>query len=522
VYGKFATTLQERQKDKNAPIPDQVGPVIRLLEEIAAESPRLDEGSFKEVKDLLGYLEEHLSRDMRGSREQVAYDLLTELGLFTVNTNLALLRYRPALTFSAHETAAALQIHVPQTLTEYPAGSLRSREDLTNLNCYTIDDESTQDMDDAISLEQTEEGYRLGIHISDVAALIPSGSPLDQAAHRRATSIYLPEQVIPMLPDGISHDRCSLVAGAVRPVTTVLIDVSPHFEIRGTQIVPAIIKVREKLSYDEVDRRLESHDRELEALYNITAAREGERLADGANNVGKRDAYVIIRGPHDLVLHEIDEQGAARTIVSELMILANTVFAQYAKRNGLPFLYRTQEGPDVSLDFLDEIPEGPARDYALRGKLKRSIMSTAPGRHSSLGLDLYTQMTSPIRRYADLLNQRQILSHLLDGKPQYTIDEIERIAFEVEEPLSHANFLSRESKRFWLLRYLEERLKREPITVTATVVRNDMKLPMVELDSLYITVPLRTDSRVALGEQCTVQVKEVSAFRDQVRLEVVR
>jgi exoribonuclease-2 len=222
------------------------------------------------------------------------------------------------------------------------------------------------------------------------------------------------------------------------------------------------------------------------------------------------------------VLHEIDEQGAARTIVSELMILANTVFAQYAKRNGLPLLYRTQEGPDVSLDFLDEIPEGPARDYALRGKLKRSIMSTAPGRHSSLGLDLYTQMTSPIRRYADLLNQRQILSHLLDGKPQYTIDEIERIAFEVEEPLSHANFLSRESKRFWLLRYLEERLKREPITVTATVVRNDMKLPMVELDSLYITVPLRTDSRVALGEQCTVQVKEVSAFRDQVRLEVVR
>jgi exoribonuclease-2 len=202
-----------------------------------------------------------------------------------------------------------------------------------------------------------------------------------------------------------------------------------------------------------------------------------------------------------------------------MMVLANSLMARFALKNKIPVIYRGQEGPDANArQALVGVPDGPAKDFTARTKLKKSIMSFEPSHHSGLGLDAYIQATSPIRRYTDLCHQRQFISFFRRSKPWIDRAEFEPLSLEVELHNNAANLASRETKRYWLLRYLEQRKRGQPIE--GTIVRLDTKSPLVELDEVYLTTFVKTPRPVRLGERLSLKVASVDPLGDYIRVEL--
>ncbi|MCB0334593.1 MAG: RNB domain-containing ribonuclease, partial [Bdellovibrionales bacterium] len=387
----------------------------------------------------------------------------------------------------------------------------------------TIDDVTTRDMDDALSIEHTEGGYRLGIHITDVASCVEVDSPLDREAKSRATSLYFPEGTYHMFPESLSEEKLSLREGEPRRTLSILFEVDKLFEIQSQTIVPSWIEVKRRLSYEEVDHALELEHGDEFLLYQIAMSCEAHRLAHGGMNIPKRDVSIALsnRGQlseTDFTLSELDERGPARSLIGEMMILANHCFAHYAQSHSLPLLFRTQEDPDESKQpDLSVIPAGPAQDYAMRQGLKRSEITTSAARHSTLGLDAYAQVTSPIRRYGDLVNQRQLLSFLRENHASYTDEMLEHSITETSEANQRARLLTRETKRFWLLKYLKKKKGRKE-KIQATVLRDDMKNYLVELEEIYIPAYLKTGTKLQRGDIVELDITAVDPRYDYLKL----
>jgi exoribonuclease-2 len=409
---------------------------------------------------------------------------------------------------------------MPKEISEFPEEERRIRRDFTKKHTFTIDDISTQDMDDALSVERTPEGYELGIHITDVAWAIKPDSALDAVARRRATSLYCADRTVNMLPPQLAEEKISLRQGEVRPCISVVVQLSETFEVRSSEIVPTFIRVAQRYTYDDVDLLLEHEDETLMLLYQISTSCEEERIRKGAVRVHRREVVPFLEADGSIRLLEIDEESPARSLVAEMMVFANSQMAHFAAKHNLPVLFRGQERPDDNArQAMDGVPEGPAKDFTARSKLKKSSVGFQPQYHAGLGLDAYIQATSPIRRYLDLCHQRQLLSFFKHQKPWIDRSDFEPLSNEVEVYLNAANLASRETKRYWLLRYLEQRKRGEPIT--GTVVRLDTKSPLVELDEIYITIFVKTTKPVRMGEKVSLKVSAVDPQGDYVRLEVV-
>lgn len=516
-FEECAHFLKLRCKDKTLPIPPELEFALDVLKNCAADAPGATETMIHDAEDLVSLCEKASHHEAQGHLPDRAFHILYKAGILKKDANLAIIRHKPKMNFNPDVFEQAEKLQVPQTLEGYSDQNVRI--DLTHLHTVTIDDESTRDMDDALSLEETDSGYTLYVHISDVASIIPRGSPLDQEALARATSIYCPEITIPMLPEHLSHHLLSLTAGEVRPAITCIFEVDRNYAITHATIVPSIVKVTQKLSYTEVDAKLEKQtDRFLSDLHCIAATHEGKRLSQGAMPVIKRDAQAAPAAQGEIKLTEIDEQSPARALIGEMMVLSNCVMANFLQVHNVPCLYRSQELPEpISEREMQKIPEGPARDYAERGRLKRSVVDLKPGLHATLGVQAYIQCTSPIRRYLDLVLQRQILAVLRQEASPYSNEELLSLAQAVEEPLAKALAISKETKRTWILRYLEKyylHTKR----IKGTVVRTDTKMPMVELDEVFIIAGARIQNP-KLGHIYTLNVQHVDPRSDYLRLE---
>jgi len=320
-----------------------------------------------------------------------------------------------------------------------------------------------------------------------------------------------------MLPDELSERVLSLTVGTPKPCLSVLLKLSDDFSIISSSIVPSFVHISERYTYDQVDELLEQGDQTLLLLHDIAAASEERRIRKGAIRVQKREVVPIFENGA-VVLQEIHEDSPARLLVSEMMVLANSVMAEFAAHHGIPVLYRGQERPyeDMQGASGEQAPEGPAKDFSARSKLKKSSVSFTPQHHAGLGLDAYIQATSPIRRYMDLCHQRQFISYQRYGKPWITQEQFEAVAAQLEMPLQAAALASRETKRYWLLRYLEQRPRTQPIE--GTVVRTDLKSPLVELDEVYITIPVRMQQKMSLGQRVSLRISAVDPQIDYIRV----
>lgn len=512
--------LAERMKDPLVVIPHDISENLVLIGEVAAGVAHTDPARQKEGKDLVHLCARQLKIADNLTIERQAFEVLVKIGHYTLNTNLSFIRHEIPTHFSHAVLNEAEMLAMPLTVADFPEDERRFREDFTAKHAITIDDISTQDMDDAVTVEQTADGYELGIHITDVSWAIQPGTALDEVARRRATSLYCADRTVNMLPEMLSELKLSLRQGAVRPCLSVVVHLSQNLEIQGSRVVPSFVKVAQRYTYDDVDLLLEHDDPTVGLLYQISAACEEARIRNGAVRVHRREVVPFLEADGSIRLLEIEEESPARSLVAEMMVLANSIMAKFAADNQIPVIFRGQERPDAqATQAAHGVPEGPAKDFTARSKLKKSTMTFEPRHHAGLGLDAYIQGTSPIRRYMDLCHQRQFISFFHRSKPWITRTELEPLANEVEVYLNSAMLASRETRRFWLLRYLEQRPKGKPLE--GTVVRQDTKSPLVELDEIYITVFVKSPRPMKIGQRVTLKVASVDPQGDYVRLEAV-
>ena len=288
----------------------------------------------------------------------------------------------------------------------------RRRRDLRELATFTIDGAETLDYDDALHVERREDGFLVGVHIADVSQVVAPNDVLFREARERATSLYFPENQVPMLPEVIAHNLCSLVRGRPRPALSFLLHLSPEGEILNTKITPSVIEVKRQLTYDQVDQTMET-DPDLSLLNRLCQKLRRRRLDNGALFLPLPDVNISLPAEGGVTVTLAPVDTPARSLVAELMILANSAAANYLACQEAPGLFRSQPPPRkrIATGFND----GVLLVAQQRRFLSRGDLTVSAKAHSGLGLPCYTTVTSPIRRFLDLAMQMQI-SSLLRGK----------------------------------------------------------------------------------------------------------
>ena len=449
-----------------------------------------------------------------------AIDALVSLGVFHRDENLALLRAGVRVEFPPDVLEEA------ERLALSPLGG--DRLDLRGLDIVTIDDVSTLEVDDGLSLETTPRGIRLGIHISDAAHFVALGSLTDDEALLRATSYYLPERSVRMLPKVLSEKAASLVAGEDRPALTFFVELTPHGEILGFEIRESLVRVTRRMTYEDCEdclpiegaaARVESDVAPwLPTLSVIAGTLEQERLAAGATPIRAAEISISFDAAGEPLIELIDPGRPARKLVSEMMILANHLVAAWCRDRGIPAIYRKQGPPtgSVARPPLDRMDPVAANEF--RRTLQRTEVSLEPGPHAGLGVPAYLQSTSPLRRYQDLAVHRIIKASLAGQPLPYTREQVQGIATSTELAGRTARHVETETDHYWVLRFLEKRIGE---TLPAIVLRTEDRRTWIELLDLAHQVPLAPRPDHAKGQRLDVRVRAVKPRRGVLTLEQV-
>lgn len=433
------------------PPPECLPKYLDWLKDVALFGP--ESSRFKEIQTVM----------TRAGIQQrdAALQVLVKAGVWAPHENLALHRNKVPIGFSNDLLEAAQALHETFAVGAWKGSH---RVDLTDLHAVTIDDVHTVETDDAVSVRKVETGWEVGVHIADPAEFVEQGSAIDREALHRGTSIYFPDQKIPMLPPVLGTGICSLEAGQERPALSILVVLDDEGNVLESRIVESIVRVARRLSYDDVDGLLaEEADESLTRLHTLAMALRARRMAAGAVFVPFPSVEVhvdMVAGeePRIEVIRE-ERDSPSQVLVSEFMILGNQAVARYLVANGIPALYRGQPPPSEPVVFGETFT--PLDGFRVRRFLKKSETSLDPVHHSGLGLEAYVQFTSPIRRYLDLVLHRQVKAHLREGRPAYTRQEVEQISFVTSTCSDQADAMERSRKAYWIYRLLEDRVWRE-------------------------------------------------------------
>lgn len=331
---------------------------------------------------------------------------------------------------------------------------LARRRDLRELRMVTIDGEDAKDLDDAVSIERTAQGYRLGVHIADVSHYVKEDSRLDKEAFTRGTSVYLVDKVLPMLPKELSNEICSLNPQVDRLAVTCMMDIDAQGRVRHYDLFKSVININERMTYTHVNNILAENDPELVKRYQDLAADfrlmkelsdilRQERVGRGALDFDFPETKVIVDKTGFPIDIQARGRGVSEMIIEDFMIKANEVVAEHLHWQEAPALYRVHEKPNEEalgklnlvlgvfghkireskvspkafqkiLNRIDGQPEEQLIAMILLRSMKHArYMPQALG-HFGLASKYYCHFTSPIRRYPDLVVHR-VLSSLLDG-----------------------------------------------------------------------------------------------------------
>lgn len=388
------------------------------------------------------------------------------------------------------------------------------RVDFRDLPAITIDDEDTLEVDDAITIRQEGEEYVVGIHIADASAFVDRGDVLDIEASRRASTIYLPAVAVRMLPERISTDLASLRQGVDRPALTVEIRFDSELHRLRHRIVMGSIRVAERLTYDEADRRIRAGDSGLTTLHRIALQLRDQRTARGAITLRRPELKIrVYRGEasDDIRVTRLDPNSESRTLISEMMVLLNSLAADFAAANNIPVIFRTQEAREAFPPEASTLPDALAFDK-LRRTFKRSRLSLTPGLHSGLGLTAYTQVSSPIRRYSDLVTQRQFTSFLQGKSIPHTPEELMRVLAAAEAAEQEIRSIEERSTSYWLLQYLA----REKMDAVLNAIVLDNR-GTVELEDYYLRGKLPDPGTIEPGTTIKVMIGHIDPLKGEIR-----
>ena len=473
------------------------------------EQVALDNNTSKQAQEILR--EAGKNCDAKG-----AFQLLVDLGWWHEHENLFLRRSSYPTTFSKK----VLDVVQPRLQTD-SAENDENRLDLTHLKVCTIDDESTTEIDDGLSVEYLSDGKKkIWIHIADPTRIVDPGDELDLEARRRSTSLYLPTGMVPMFPPELATGPMSLVQGRICSALSFGVILDEAGGIEEYEIHPSLIKPTYRLTYDDVDEMLQlgvQNEPEIADLAQSSYLRRNWRKSQGSIQIKMPESIIKVKDNEEVTIELIDSS-PSRQLVAEMMILAGQIGGKYGTEHSLPLPYRGQPQPELpSEEELLRLPAGPARFCALRSCMPRSEMSMSPIRHASLGLESYVQVTSPIRRYTDLLSHFQIKAHLRGEELPFSREELQEIVYSVGSSSYEATLVERQTNRYWGLEFLRRNAECVWDVLVLRWLREDENLGLILIEDLGMELPHRFDRPVTLGERMEMQVTRADPQRDEVR-----
>ncbi|MBR3211300.1 MAG: VacB/RNase II family 3'-5' exoribonuclease [Bacilli bacterium] len=476
---------------------------------------------------------------------------------------------------------------------EYIPGELRDvdrigREDLTGWEIFTIDGVDTKDMDDAISCRMNKKGnYELGVHITDIASIVPENSPLDKDAFRKGNSFYLGGTVLPMFPHKISNGIGSLNPNVDRMTLSCIMEINPEGEIVNYRISPTIIRSRLKMTYDKVnqilkegvvDSEYEPYEDTLINMKKLSLILRKKRLLAGAAEFDRPEMIEIRDDTHKVVGFGLRIQDVGENLIEEFMLAANRTVDKDLSKRGIPFLHRVHDSPNeeriqeflnlldaINLPFTEYSSEELATnkiayqhllEHISKGGRLKDLLTTQAIRcmsrakyspenlgHYGLATPYYCHFTSPVRRYADLTDQRIIWECLFKRHNlEKSCQKWEKQLPEIAEQTSHQERVSDDTERDVLrmlcAEYMQDHVGEEfEATVTCvssecltvelenmmegTVRTHDLKGSYIYCPESYSLVSLDGEENYFLGDHLKLRLKYADKESKHIEFEIV-
>lgn len=457
---------------------------------------------------------------------------------------------------------------------------LKKRKDFRDILTFTIDPVDAKDFDDAISIRNLDNGcYEIGIHIADVSHFVKPGSLLDKAAYERATSVYLPDRVNPMLPEKISNELCSLRPREDKYTFSAVFQITNRAEVKHTWLGRTIIHSNHRFTYEEVQEIIEKRDglhaKPLILLNELAKKFRAERFRNGAINFSSQEVRFQLDEKGKPIGIVVKESKDAHKLVEEFMLLANRAVATYVSKikinkEPIPFPYRIHDTPDdeklqpfaafakkfgYTFDLHDEAAVASSFNKMLKdvqGKpeqhvleqlgirtMAKAIYTSSNIGHYGLGFEYYCHFTSPIRRYPDVMVHR-ILQQCLDKnlKPDKKMDEHCKHCSDRERKAMEAERAGNKYKQVEFMKnYLGEEFDgiisgvasfgffvetiahkcEGMVTVRDLSVYDDFRLDEAD----YALVGLRTKQKFRMGDAVRIKVVAANLSKRQLDYEWV-
>ncbi len=455
--------------------------------------------------------------------------------------------------------------------------NIENRVDLRDTLTVTIDPASARDFDDAISLGRDDRGFwTLGVHIADVSHFVRPNSDLDRTARKRGTSVYLPDRVIPMLPEVLSNSLASLQEGHVRYTMSVFMEFDSDGVRTDRRFARSAIKVDKRFSYEQAfscmtnpEAEVEGVTPEVRSLLNhmleLARVLRKRRFKRGALELTMPEVEVELGDKGEVVGAHLASNDESHSVIEEFMLAANEAVSSFLTEKNVGFLRRGHADPEPAklkqfaefarslgypienpssryelqkiLDETAELPERYAVHYGLLRSLKQAVYTPEPEGHYALASEDYCHFTSPIRRYPDLQVHRQLGDILAGKKPKADMDELTALAEHCTRTERRAETAERELIKIKLLTHLEGRIGEAFHAVIVGVEDFGLFTQLVELPIeglLHVTsldddyyykeadthtlIGRRSGRRYRLGDRIEVRVARVDVDRRELDL----
>jgi ribonuclease R len=454
---------------------------------------------------------------------------------------------------------------------------LEGRLDLTGELTITIDPATARDFDDAITLSRDEKGFwKLGVHIADVSHFVRPNSPLDRTARNRGTSVYLPDRVIPMLPEVLSNSLASLQAGHVRYTVSAFMEFNAEGIRTDRSFARSAINVDHRFAYEQAMALIKDADAPMEGvgaepramigrMHELAMILRRRRFARGALELDMPEVEVELGENGEVVGAHLATNDESHQVIEEFMLAANEAVASFLTEKGVGFLRRSHpdpeprklkefaefarslglsiENPQSRFDLQKVLaasagtPESYAVHFGLLRSLKQAVYTPEPVGHYALASDDYCHFTSPIRRYPDLQVHRQLTTILAGKKPKSDFEELTALAEHCTRTERRAETAEREVIKVKLLTYLETRVGEKMHAILVGVEDFGLFARLVELpaeglihvtsladDYYYLEAETHTligrasGRRFRLGDRLEVTIARVDIDRRELSL----
>jgi ribonuclease R len=459
---------------------------------------------------------------------------------------------------------------IPETVAEE---MVEGREDLRNKFIVTIDPDDARDFDDAIDVERIPGGgWKLGVHIADVAAYVKPGGALDREAYKRGNSVYLPDRLIPMLPERLSNGVCSLNPEVNRLTHSVFLEFAKDGQTKSARFGRTVIRSAKRLTYRQAYAILQSPPNDqlgerLHVAWELASLLRRNRFKQGSLDLDFPEVKVRLDAEGKPIQLERIENDESHQLIEEFMLAANEAVARELKNRLIPTVYRVHENPDPEklADYRELIlsygykvgdlskrtelqrllaslrgkPEEQALKIGLLKSLKRARYAPQPLGHYGLAKNNYTHFTSPIRRYADLVVHRGLAEVEQSRRARTDMGSIGVIAEHISETERIAADAEMDGVKMKKLEFFQRQLEaRDPQVFRATVLEVKNFGLLVELPDVLITGLIHVSSltddfysydsaqrrligrqsrrRFSVGDALRVFVARVDVFKRQV------